>query len=183
MPDDLIETICKPCGYAGYLPEGAFCPACGEGPPIRSRERVDRLYGLPVRMPADPAGRIAALLGTRPARQTIPRRRLDRTTSGQSSADAAKQPSGAGAASGSPDSLDADMAPSGSTPSLSRPNLVARGLTERQIRTSVALLRAKEGRAPTRDRVAEALGTSTSTLARAMAEMGMRRWPPPPPDD
>jgi len=82
MLDDRIETNCKPCGYAGHLPEGAFCPACGEGPAIPSRERVEPLYGLPVRMPTDPAGRVAALPGTRPARQTIPLRPATRNSAG-----------------------------------------------------------------------------------------------------
>jgi hypothetical protein len=58
-----------------------------------------------------------------------------------------------------------------------------RGLTARLIRNATAEVRtAKKGR-PTQLAVAEQLGTSESTLKRAMKELGMGAWPPAPPDD
>jgi hypothetical protein len=58
-----------------------------------------------------------------------------------------------------------------------------RGLTERAIRRAVSEVRHRSGRAPTRTAVAALIGTSESTLRRAMNEFGMGRWPPAPLDE
>jgi hypothetical protein len=63
------------------------------------------------------------------------------------------------------------------------PPQAARGLTARRIREAVAELRAKAGKAPTLDEAARALGTTESTLKRAMKDLGMGRWPPAPPEN
>lgn len=66
---------------------------------------------------------------------------------------------------------------------LARTRPVRRGLTVAAIRRAAADVRARRDGTPTRDDVAEVLGTSVPTLARAMKELGMEGWPPAPPED
>ena len=58
----------------------------------------------------------------------------------------------------------------------------SRGLSEEQIRRMVARMRGRLDRAPNQEEVAAELHTSESTLRRAMRDLGMEGWPPPPED-
>ena len=58
----------------------------------------------------------------------------------------------------------------------------SRGLSEEQIRRVVATMRGRLDRAPNQEEVAAELHTSESTLRRAMKDLGMEAWPPPPED-
>lgn len=71
------------------------------------------------------------------------------------------------------------------TPRESAPGarMEARGLTERQIRETVKVLRDVLDRTPTRAEVAAKLHHSEPTLKRAMRDLGMGPWPPAPPED
>jgi hypothetical protein len=69
-----------------------------------------------------------------------------------------------------------------SPPALNVP-AAARGLTESQIRQTVAQLRQQLDRAPTKAETAAQLHTSEATLKRAMQDLSMGRWPPAPPQD
>lgn len=61
----------------------------------------------------------------------------------------------------------------------SAPKLTARGYTVREINEAASAVRTETRRRPTRTAVAGRLGTSESTLRRAMNELGMGAWPPP----
>jgi hypothetical protein len=156
MPVGLIATNCEICGYFGYLEqEGAYCPTCGAGPARTSAERRSIVTG---RLLADDLGAVDLLAswpGTLPATQTI--RRPERAAKG----------------------ADPLTLPAASQ------NIVesARGFTDRQIRMSVARLRKKLDRKPTREEVASDLHTTVPTLRRAMQDLEMGPWPPPPPED
>lgn len=82
--------------------------------------------------------------------------------------------------------VPADMLPGpAGAPMLTEPSRPpsSRGFTERQIREAVRTARRRWNHTPTRADVAAVLGTTESTLDRAVRDLGMGKWPPPEPED